>query len=68
MGFKELARKLDCLSHKIVPRTIEKQLLSICRKMNVKPRVVRDWLEAISISPVIQKIEIGNLKGVGEKT
>jgi len=68
MGFKELAEKLNYIRHKKLPLSgNEKQILDVCRKINTKPRAIMQWLECISVSPVIQNIEIGNLKGVGEK-
>jgi len=62
MGSKELANKVRMLSEKSALSADEKLLLDICNKINVKPRVIRDWLESISISPEIQKIEVEKSK------
>jgi len=58
MGSKELANELHMLKRRRAPGAHEKKLLDICNKINVKPRVIREWLEAISISPEIQETEI----------
>jgi hypothetical protein len=49
MGSKELSEKFEHLSRRSAVTADEKQLLDVCSRINVKPRVVRDWLESISV-------------------
>jgi hypothetical protein len=58
MGSKELAEKLHLLSQRQGLKPYEKKLLEVCHKIKMKPSVIRHWLEAISVYPEIQKIEV----------
>jgi len=58
---KELAGKLNWIDkHGVQVATVatDKQIVTVCKKINKPYRTIRQWLEAISISPEIQKTEI----------
>lgn len=61
---KELAENIANIDFRkgLAKDAREKEILNICKKINKPIRTIRLWLEAISISPEIQKAEIQKTK------